>query len=202
MTEKKLALLKKRYEEEERRLKEASFRLAENKLKDPTLDPQALEQYKIKANKDFTRGMLARKKKDYKLAIRSFNDVLKDKATSPITRYFALQNLMDIAKENHDMELYFIAARMNANLQATEDLSLIGIEKNEDALEWVTRVELTLKAINDQKSFEECVKLKLYKENETSGGNVVIDESSRKEAEEAVRRDIAYYSETYKELLK
>ena len=100
---------------------------------------------------------------------------------------------MTIAYETKDLDLYFIAARMNAVMCAKEDLSVLGIKKSDHQLNWVDKVENSIKARNDPKYFEECVKMKMvfYKYG-----------INRIEAEREVRKDIKLYTNLYKELIE
>ena len=143
--------------------------------------------------------MNAFEEKDYDTAIVSFNEVLKDKSSTAVTKYFACSELMDLAMEKKDMDLYFIAARMRANLISKEDLDVIGVEKDEDAMEWVDNLENILKAKKDKKYYDICVQLKI-REAEESGFE--ITEEVKNEIIEDVEKDISYYSGLYKELIE
>ncbi|MBQ3644879.1 MAG: hypothetical protein II961_09810 [Candidatus Riflebacteria bacterium] len=185
--------LQKRRQESLDKLNKNAVEWLKNKTNDPRFSQKTIEKYKIKSHKGFVNGSYALMNKDYKTAIKLFNETVKDPEATVVTKYFALQNLMTIAYETKDLELYFIAARMNALMCAKEDLSVLGIKKNTHQLDWVEKVEKSIKAKNDPKYFEECVKMKMefYK----FGIN-------RAEAEKEVQKDIQLYTNLYKELLE
>ncbi len=193
LSEKDKSQMQSKLEKDQKVLRENAIKWLNAKINDSKFSQQTIEKYKIKANQSFVNGSVAFKNKQYNVAIKNFNDVLKDKEASPVTKYFALSNLMNIAMETKDFELYFIAARMNAALCATEDLSVLGIEKSTHQLEWVEKVENSIRAKKDQKYFDKCVQAKLdfYR-----GG---IDQE---EAIEETKRDIVVYTEIYKELIE
>ena len=193
LTEEDIRNIQRRREKSREKLSKNAIEWLKNKTNDPRFCQQTLEKYKIKSHQGFVNGSYAFMKKDYKNAIKFFNETIKDPNASVITKYFALQNMMNIAYETKDLELYFIAARMNALMCAKEDLSILGIEKSTHQLDWVEKVEKSLKARNDPKYFEECVKMKLdfYKYG-----------MKREQAEREVKKDIELYSNLYKELIE
>ena len=188
--------LEKKYKENREKINKLKKEEIEKQLKDPNLSPVAKEQIKLRTNPSFVKGMYAFKKQDYKTAINSFNEIVKDPNTSPVSKYFACSQLMEVAKRMKDLDLYFIAARMKAKLEAEEDLSMLGVEKGTFSLEWCAKVENSLRAKNDPKYFDICVELKLA--NVTGEVNPKI----RQIAEEEVRKDIKFYSKQFKELIE
>lgn len=193
LSEKEKAKMLKKREENRKKLRANAIEWLKHKTNDPSLCIQTIEKYKIKSHQGFTNGTVALRNKDYNSAIKFFNETVKDANASPVTKYFALSNMMTIAQQTKDVKLYFIAARMSAMLCATEDLSALGIKKDTHQLEWVEKVEKTIYARNDPKYFEECVKLKM----DLYEGGV-----TREDAEEDVRDDIAFYTDLYKEMLE
>ena len=193
LTEEDIKNIQRRRAKSREKLSKNAVEWLKNKTNDPRFCQQTLEKYKIKSHQGFVNGSYAFMKKDYKTAIKYFNETIKDSEASVVTKYFALQNMMNIAYETKDLELYFIAARMNALLCAKEDLSVLGIEKSAHQLDWVEKVEKTLRARNDPKYFDECVKMKLdfYKYG-----------MKKEQAEKEVKKDIEFYSNLYKELLE
>jgi hypothetical protein len=193
LSEEDIKNIKKRREQSREKLNKNAIEWLKNKTNDPRFCQQTLEKYKVKSHQGFVNGSYAFLRKDYKTAIKCFNETIKDPNATPVTKYFALQNMMNIAYETKDLELYFIAARMNALMCAKEDLSVLGIEKNTHQLEWVEKVEKTIKARNDPKYFDECVKMKLdfYKYGMT-----------KEQAEKEVKKDIEFYTNLYKELIE
>ena len=185
----------KKYEENKKKLKQLKIDWFEEQLKDPNISPLAREQYKFRSNPNFVVGMRAMDNQDYKTAIKSFSEITKDKKASAYSKYYACKALMDCAYKIKDMELYFIAARMSAKLIADEDLSLIGKEKGEFTLEWCDKVENTLKARNDPKYFDICVKRKLANFD-------TINDKTREMAKKSVESDIRFYTKKYKELIE
>ena len=188
----KEAMERKRQDKKEK-IRKAAIEWLKQKTSNTALCQQTIERYKVKSHQGFANGTVALRNKDYKTALNYFNQTVKDPEATAITKYFAINNMMIIAQRMKDIELYFIAARMNAALCAKEDLTLLGIQKNSNHLEWVNRVEKTIKARNDKTAFQECVQAKLD-EYQSS-----ID---RSEAEMKVREEIEYYTELYKEMLE
>lgn len=183
--------MKKFDAEEEEAMKKSAAEWLQNKLADSSLSAKTREQWLLKANQSYNDGKNARKRKDYKSAIKHFNDILKDEKATPVTKYFALYNLMGCAQEMKDLELFFIAARMRAKLVATEDLTVVGVEqKNTDQLVWCDKVEAALKAKDNPAKFDEAVMLKM---NEHNG------ELERETAEASVKRDIEFYTKLFKD---
>lgn len=183
--------MKKFDKEEDERMRQAAAEWLQEKLADKSISAKTREQYLLKANQSFNDGMLARKRKDYRSAIKHFNNILQDEKATPITKYFALYNLMGCAQETKDLELFFIAARLRAKLVATEDLSIIGIEeKNTDQITWCNKVEAALKAKDNPAKFDEAVRLKIA---EFDG------ELEREKAEASVKRDIEFYTKLFKD---
>ncbi|HMM58834.1 MAG TPA: hypothetical protein PKC25_01750 [Candidatus Rifleibacterium sp.] len=78
--------------------------------------------------------------------MKQFNEVVNDETATPLTRYFALESIENIAKILKNKELYFTAARMRGKLVATEDLSVIGQEKKTDYIDWIDESEKLLNA--------------------------------------------------------
>ena len=193
LTKEDKAKMKKKREESRRKLRENADIWLKSKTNDPSLSIQTLEKYKIKSHQGFTNGTVALRSKDYNTAIKYFNETVKDKDASAVTKYFALSNMMVIAQKTKDIKLYLLAARMSALLCATEDLSALGIPKSNHQLEWVEKVENTILARNDKKYFEKCVQLKM----DFYGAGV-----TREDAEADVREDIAFYTDLYKEMLE
>ncbi len=193
LSEKEKEKMRKKREKNRKKLRANAKEWLKHKTNDPSLCIQTIEKYKIKSHQGFTNGTVALRNKDYKTAIKYFNETIKDTNASPVTKYFALSNMMTIAQQTKDIKLYFIAARMSAMLCATEDLSALGIKKDTHQLDWVEKVEKTINARNDQKYFEECVKMKM----DLYEGGV-----TREDAEADVRDDIAFYTNLYKEMLE
>ena len=193
LSEKEKAKMLKKREENRKKLRSNSIEWLKHKTNDPSLCIQTIEKYKIKSHQGFTNGTVALRNKDYNTAIKYFNETVKDANASPVTKYFALSNMMTIAHQTKDVKLYFIAARISAMLCATEDLSALGIKKDTHQLDWVEKVEKTIYARNDSKYFEECVKMKM----DLYEGGV-----TREDAEADVRDDIAFYTNLYKEMLE
>ncbi len=196
LTEEDKAEIAKSYEENQELMNKLKKKWMEDKLKDPNVSPVAKEQYKLRSNPNFIIGMQAIDNSDYKTAIQNFNEILRDKETSPVSKHFACSIIMDIAMQLKDPELYFIAARTKGRLEATEDLSILKIEKGTFTLDWCDRVENTLKARNDPKYFEICVNQKL------KGRKEPISIEFREKAKKDVERDIRNYSEKFKELIE
>lgn len=190
ISEEQKKILEARFKKDDEEITKINEELAQEFLKRTDFTAKQMEQLKLRTNKNFVTGMNAYKEKDYKTAVKNFNVLAQDKTASPVSRYFAISGIMDTALAMHDVELYFLAARMRAALAATEDLTLIGIHKNTDSLDWVEKVENTLKASkNDKKSYNKCIQLKM-------------DKGYTKEtAERMVAKDIEFYTNKFKELL-
>ena len=188
--------LEKKYKENREKINKLKKEEIEKQLKDPNLSPVAKEQIRLRTNPSFVKGMYAFNKQDYKTAINSFNEIVKDPNTTPISKYFACSQLMEVAKRMKDLDLYFIAARMRAKLEAEEDLSMLGVEKGTFSLEWCAKVENSLRAKNDPKYFDICVELKL------ANATGEVSPKIRRMAEEEVKKDIKFYSKQFKELIE
>ncbi len=180
-------------EEEAKRLQEEAEEWLSNKLKDKSLSAKTIEQYKLKQNQNFNNGMVARYEKNYERAIKEFNEILKDDTASSITKYFALYNLMSIAQELGDLDLFFIAARMRGKLVAEEDLSVIGLEKTNSEIIWAQEAELSLKAKDNNDAFEKLVALKI----ENFKGKL-----DRATAEASAKRSIKKYTKLFKDFIE
>lgn len=193
LTEAEKAKMKaRRIKQKEKLIKEAEKWLL-SKSNDVSLCDNTREKNKIKSHQGFANGTVAKRKHDYKTAIKCFSDTYKDEKATVLTKYFAACNLKDVAREIGDIDLYFIAARMEAKLIATEDLTMLNIEKSTSEFDWIDKVEAALKAKNDPKYFEKLVKMKM----DLYGSGI-----NRKEAEQEAREDIEYYSKMFKELVQ
>ncbi len=193
LTEEDIKSLKKRRDAKRELIQKNAVEWLKNKTSDPNFCQETIEKYKIRSHQGFVNGTYAFMHEDYDAALKFFNETIKDSEASAITKYFAIQNIMKIAYKKKDFELFFIAARMNATMCATGDLALLGIKKDTHQLEWVEKVERSLRARNNQKYFEECVQAKL---------DYYQDGINREEAEKEVKKDIALYSDLYKELIE
>ena len=194
-TEEELQRRSKRIKERKEKIAELKKEHLEKILNDPNLSIEAQEQLKIRNHPSFFKGMKAFKNQNYKEAMVGFSEVLKDKEATPLAKYYASWNLMQIARETNNFELFFLAARTRASLIAKEDLSIIDIEKSNTEMEKLDLVENTLKAIKDPKYFDICVKNKLK-------GIDTITKEEEERAQRKVKEDIEYYSRVYKELIK
>lgn len=193
LTEAEKKVMKERRKKQRIKLAKAAEEWLKHKSNDVSLCDNTREKNKIKSHQGFTNGSYAKRNHDYKTAIKCFSDTYKDENATAYTKYFAACNLKDIARETGDFDLYFIAARMEAKLIATEDLSILNIEKSTLEFDWIDKVETSLKAKKDPKAFEALVKMKMDQYGEGC---------DRQEAEEEAKQDIEYYSEMFKELIQ
>ncbi len=196
-TEEELQRRSKRIKERKEKIAQLKKEHIEDILNDPNLSLEAREQLKIRNHPSFFKGMKAFKNQNYKEAMIGFSEVLKDKEATPLAKYYASWNLMEIARETSNFELFFLAARTRASLIAKEDLSIIDIEKTNDVMEELDVVENSLKAIKDPKYFDICVKNKLK-----GYDKINIRKEDEELARKRVKEDIEYYSSVYKELIK
>ena len=188
LTTKDKEIMKEIRERNRKKREEYAEKWFEEKLKDQSISEKTREQYLIKSNKSYVSGKVAMKHKDYKAAIKEFTGILKDDKASAVTKYFALQNLVVCAHAMKDLELFFAFAKMRGKLVATEDLSVLNIEKSDYYLKWCDKVEYALKVKDKKCSFDEAVQFKVQQEK--------IDEES---AKVQVEDDIEYFSKMFKD---
>ncbi len=188
LTNKDKEIMKEIRERNRKKREEYAEKWFEEKLKDASLSDKTREQYLIKSNKSYVSGKIAMKHKDYKTAMNEFNSILKDQKATPVTKFFAIQNLMICAHSLKDLNLFFSFARMRAKLIETEDLSTLNIEKSDFYSKWINDVEYALKVKDKKCSFDEAVQFKIQQEK--------IDEKS---ARIKVEEDVEYYSKMFKD---
>ncbi len=194
-TEDELKKRSKKIKERKARIAKLKKEYIEKKLSDPSLSPEAIEQLKLRSNPSFFSGMKAFKNKDYKEAGKGFAEVLNDKDATPVSKYFAAWNLMEVAKETGNFELFFIAAKTRASLISKEDLSMLGYEKSDEEMENIKYIEKILKAKMDSNQYRECLKEKLSEFEDITDEYIEM-------AKEELDEDVEYYSSIYKELIK
>ncbi|GAB1355307.1 hypothetical protein MASR1M12_40510 [Erysipelotrichia bacterium] len=141
-----LEQIKKDKEEAMAELVKAKEEWIQNKINDESLDITTREKYKLLNNQQLANGTMYMRQKRYSDAVKQFNEVVNDETATPLTRYFALESIENIAKILKNKELYFTAARMRGKLVATEDLSVIGQEKKTDYIDWIDESEKLLNA--------------------------------------------------------
>ncbi len=200
LTEEEKEKKRKKREEERKKIANLKKEMMKKMLEDPNISPDDYEKLKLRSNPSFLKGMAAMENGDYDTSIVSFNEILKDKDATPVSKYFACTELMVVARRKHDFDLYFIAARMRANLIANEDLSVLDFEKDNKAVERINKIESLLKAKNDPKYFDLVVETRLARVSNLPDGEE--GKPTREQVVERVKKDIEYYSGIFKELVE
>ncbi len=141
-----LEQIKKDKEAAQAELVKAKEEWIQNKINDESLDITTREKYKLLNNQQLANGTMFMRQKNYTDAVKQFNEVVNDETATPLTKYFALESIENIAKILKNKELYFTAAKMRGKLVATADLSVIGQQKKTDYLDWINESEKLLSA--------------------------------------------------------
>ena len=182
-----LAFQEKARKEQQEWIKEHIKNLIEN--------PNTPAKIKIKAqlmeNKKYVTAYKAHKNHDYKLAISSYFEVLKDKNSSPEIQYITVEYLLDCAQFTGDLDLFLKIIKLKGTLMATKDLSVLNVEKSDSYLKWTEEFTDYMKARSDpaykDRLINDFAKRTLRK---------------RSDAERVLNDRIVMYENLYKDLLK
>ena len=157
--------------------------------------PNTPARIKIKAqlmeNKKYVEAYKAHKNHDYKLAISSYIEVLKDKNISPEIQYITAEYLLDCAQFTGDLDLFLKIIKLKGTLMATKDLSVLNVEKNDSYLKWTEEFTDYMKARSDPAYKDRLI-------NEFAKRTL----RRRSDAERVLDDRIAMYENLYKDLLK
>ena len=182
-----LAFQEKARKEQQEWIKEHIKKLLEN--------PNTPAKIKIKAqlmeNKNYVNAYKAHKNHDYKSAISSYLEVLKDKNSSPETQYITVEYLLDCAQFTGDLDLFLKLIKIKGTLMATEDLSVLNVEKSDTYLKWTEEFTDYMKARSDPSYKDELID-KFAKRTLRN----------RSDAERVLNDRIVMYENLYKDLLK
>lgn len=157
---------------------------------DESLSEKTREKYKLKMNQNYVEGSNAQSMKDYPRAIKSYFQVLKSEDSTDVTKYYALNNIKTIALKMNNMELFIEVSKAYAKLIATADLSVIGIQKTEDQIEWIENFEKIYKAKRDPSALESLVQER------------TADGSPRSEVIQEIMDEAEEYDAIFKELMQ
>lgn len=160
-------------------------------VNDTSLSEKTREKYKLKLNRNFVEGSNALGRKDFQMAQKSFFAVLKSEDSSDVTRYFAITNLKTIALKTGNMELFIEIARAEAKMVAQTDLSLLGIAKNDDQIEWVDNFEKLYRAKKDPSALEALVQARMAEDTESPREEIVAE----------ILQEAQEYEDIFKELM-
>ncbi len=181
------AFQEKSRKEQQEWIKEHIKKLIEN--------PNTPAKIKIKAqlmeNKNYVNAYKAHKNHDFKAAISSYIEVLKDKNVSPEIQYITAEYLLDCAQFTGDLDLFLKIIKIKGNLMATKDLSVLNVEKSDSYLKWTEEFTDYMKARSDP----------MYKDRLISD---LAKRTLRKrsDAERVLNDRILMYENLYKDLLK
>ncbi len=182
-----LAFQEKARKEQQEWVKEHIKKLIEN--------PNTPAKIKIKAqlmeNKNYVNAYKAHKNHDYKMAISSYIEVLKDKNVSPEIQYITVEYLLDCAQFTGDLDLFLKMIEIKGNLMATKDLSVLNVEKSDSYLKWTEEFTDYMKARSDP-SYKDRLIDKFAKKTLRN----------RSDAERVLNDRIVMYENLYKDLLK
>ncbi|MFA5598589.1 MAG: hypothetical protein WDA26_13585 [Pusillimonas sp.] len=157
-------------------------------LNDPNADPALKAHCQVGSSEAYRVATVARKNKDFKKAIKSYHEMLKDKKSTPVMQYFALDGIKRCAQETQDLQLYILAIKQLGELMAKEDLSVINEEKSDSYLKWALKFEKYMMAKRDPAYMQSLIDehMNRYKR-------------SRSGAEKRINTEIAELESFYKE---
>ena len=182
-----LAFQEKARKEQQEWIKEHIKNLIEN--------PNTPAKIKIKAqlmeNKKYVTAYKAHKNHDYKLAISSYLEVLKDKNSSPEIQYITVEYLLDCAQFTGDLDLFLKLIQIKGHLMADKDLSVLNVEKSDSYLKWTEEFTDYMKARSDPSYKDKLI-------NEFAKRTL----RTRSDAERVLNDRIVMYENLYKDLLK
>ena len=160
-------------------------------LKNPDTPPKIRLKAQLVSNKNYVMAFKAHKNHEYKEAIEYYLNILNDKNASPEIKYIASEYLLDCAQATSDLELFLKVARLEGNLIAKNDLSILNVKKGNSYLKWVDEFESYMKARKDA-SYKSKLVSELAKRTFRT----------QQDAERVLNDRISMYERIYKDLLK
>lgn len=139
------------------RAQESNYNRIFEKANDDSLNPREQENYRLKANVSYVQGLTELRRGNPQAALSKFFDAMEDEHASPISKYLITRYMKRAASKLKDFELYLDIARIEAELIANEDLSLLGVEKSNSRSKWLDEQEMYYKAMTDRSEFNAIV---------------------------------------------
>ncbi len=187
-----LARMKERDKENDVLIEKAAASWLTTMATNDSLTEKTREKYKLKQNRSYVEGVNARKQKNYPLAVKKFHEAIKSPDATPVAKYYSLVNIKTLALKMKDMELFILASRLEAKLIAEENLSIIGISKTEEHLEWVDSFEKLMKVRSDPAVLNELVQKRM---------DELKNKYSREDIEKMIFKEADRYEKIFKELM-
>ncbi|NLM16690.1 MAG: hypothetical protein GX221_03105 [Candidatus Riflebacteria bacterium] len=192
LSEAEIKAMEKHDEKMEKELEARQRAWLKELLEDPNVDPREKEKFRLRGNRAYVSAVYMMRNGDYKDALQSLNEAMKDPLATPVSKYFILSSMMEAAIQLRNKEIFAAVFLKQAQLIDNEDLGFIGIAKDGGALENAIYQMETLDAEGDPVKFNKLVLKKIAQFD----GML-----SEQQAEEYVRADIEFNKEKYKELL-
>ena len=101
-----------------------------DRVNDMSLATETREVYRLKLLKGFVKGHEALDQNRCRDAIDEFEKALTDEHASDVSRYLTYRYLIEAARRMGDMEQYLKYSKIQADLVAEKDLTVLSIKKS------------------------------------------------------------------------
>lgn len=151
-----------------------------------SLEDKTQARYQLKLIEGYAAGNKAFNDKNWTEAVKAYMDGVKDPDATSLTRYLCFENMSMAARSLKDYDLYLEILKEQGKLIAEEDLSVLGIKKDNAGMDFYNEKRRYVEAIRD-----------------SSDANItrLVDEIMREEdiKEEDRAETEEYFRESYKE---
>jgi len=136
---------------------EASENWLREKLDDENLADKTKEVYRLRLLPGMKEGIALLEANDYAGALRSFEKALEDPDATPVSKHLIYDYMLQAAGKMKDKMLYASMFKAQAVLQRDQDLSVLGLDKSSQSVEYAEYMTDHLKAANDEATFNKIV---------------------------------------------
>ena len=146
-----------RLRDHRRKVLEASESWLREKLDDENLTGKTKEVYRLRLLPGMKDGIGLLQANDYTGALRAFEKALEDPDATPVSKHLIYDYMLQAAGKMKDRMLYASMFKAQAVLQRDHDLSVLGLDKSNQAAEYAEYMTDHLKAANDEATFNKIV---------------------------------------------
>ena len=143
-----------------------SRKWAFSRVNDESLTAQTRERYRLHLIPGLRNGHDLLAQGSYLEAMEEYTKALHDPNASPVSRYLTIDYMKHAASRLNDMDAYFRIWRIQALIVEESDLSLLGIDRQENTVEWVEEMIQYMQAANDPALFQQIVNRKFEQSRE------------------------------------
>ena len=190
-SEKQIEEIQKRTQQHRQKLEKVAEQWVMDRVNDQSLPENVRERYKLRTIQPYVNGLELYKNGDYYDSVRSLFEVLDHPDATPLAKYMALVYMRSAATKARDFGLFIELSMIQAQLIATEDLTSIGIEKDERSIRWCNIQKELFEARKNSAAFDGIVAKRLRERNLTS--------RSRSNEERILKNEIKDFEQRFKE---